>query len=78
VARVWTDWLAVINGVRASDDPSGLIVRKQIGEDSYETVFGQFIAARPGLLRLDYLNNPANGTDRPWSTRLWESERADS
>lgn len=68
---VWTDWLGIVAETAVSDDPAGLIVRRPIGTDSYETVFGQFIAARPGLLRLDYLNNPARGTTGPWTTRLW-------
>jgi hypothetical protein len=71
--HVWADWLSVLAETTPSDDPSGLIVRRPIGDDSYETVFGQFIAARPGLLRLDYLTNPADGTERPWSTRVWTS-----
>jgi transport and Golgi organization protein 2 len=76
VNEVWPEWLAVLDEVAAGDDPSGLIVRKQVGDQSYETVFGQFIAARPGALRLDYLNNPADGTNRPWTSRWWEGRTA--
>ena len=65
--------MSSINETVASDDPSGLIVRKPVGQDSYETVYGQFIAARPGLLRLDQLRSPAQGTDREWTTRLWHA-----
>lgn len=71
VGQVWTDWLAVLHETVPSSDPSGLIVRKPFGADSYETVFGQFILARPGVLRLDYLNTPADGTDREWATTHW-------
>lgn len=71
VGQVWADWLTIVEEATPSDDPLGLIVRRPIDQDSYETVFGQFIAAAPGVLRLDYLNNPAQGTDRAWTTRLW-------
>lgn len=69
--QVWEQWLTVIHETSPSDDPAGLIVRRPFGQDSYETVFGQFIAAQPGLLRLDYLNSPADGTARQWTTRVW-------
>ena len=69
VAELWPEWLGVVDKVAASDDRSELIIRKQFGDDSYETVFGQFIVTRPGSLRLDYLDNPADGTDRDWTTK---------
>jgi Transport and Golgi organisation 2 len=71
--HVWADWLSVLAETTPSEDPSELIVRRPIGDDSYETVFGQFIAAQPGLLRLDYLTSPADGTERPWTTTVWTS-----
>lgn len=71
VADVWPDWLSVVDKVASSPDRTELIVRKPFGDDSYETVFGQFILTRPGFLRLDYLDNPADGTDRPWTSKHW-------
>jgi uncharacterized protein with NRDE domain len=79
-ADVWPEWLAVVRSTAPSADPSGFIVRIPIkdntGEDnSYETVFGQFIATRPGRLRLDHLTAPASGTDREWTTNHWSIKR---
>ena len=71
--QVWHDWLPVIEGVRPSPDPAALVVRKQVGDDSYETVFAQFIAASPGALRLDYLPYPAQGDAADWTTAGWGS-----
>jgi hypothetical protein len=69
-SEVWRGWLPVVEGARPSSDPSALMVRKPVDDDSYETVFAQFIAARPGALRLDYLSYPARGvTD--WTTACW-------
>ena len=65
----WVDWLAVVNATAVSEDPLGLIVCVPVGDESYETVFGQFIAARPGLLRLDFRNNPARDPDGAWTVR---------
>jgi hypothetical protein len=67
--QVWRPWLQVLHGRTPSPDPSGLIVRRAVAAGSYETVFGQFILSRPGRLRLDYLDAPADGTDRPWTMR---------
>jgi hypothetical protein len=72
-AEVWRDWLPVVEGVRPSSDPGALVVRKQVGDDSYETVFAQFIAARPGTLRLDYLPYPAQGGAAGWTTARWDA-----
>lgn len=70
-SEVWRDWLPVIEGTPPSSDPSALMVRKPVGDDSYETVFAQFIAARPGALRLDYLSYPARGGVADWTTVRW-------
>jgi hypothetical protein len=72
--QAWSDWLAVLRDARPSDDPSGLIVRRPVGADTYQTVFGQFIAARPGRLRVDYLRSPVDGTAGPWTTRIWSDQ----
>jgi uncharacterized protein with NRDE domain len=65
----WEKWLAVVRDSTPSDDPQSLLVRRPVGDDVFQTVFGQFIAARPGTLRLDYLLHPA--TREPWSTKVW-------
>lgn len=70
-ARVWSDWLPAVDGVRPSADPAALVVRKPVGDDSYETVFAQFIAAKPGTLRLDYRASPARNQNAPWTTTHW-------
>jgi hypothetical protein len=66
--HAWAEWLGVVNDSIPSSDPSALLVRLPMGDDSFETVFGQFIAARPGTLRLDYLVHPESR--RPWTTML--------
>lgn len=68
--ETWPQWLRLVTETPPSTDPTGLIVCLPVGEQSYETVFGQFIAATPGLLRLDYLYNPARDAHRPWTTRV--------
>jgi hypothetical protein len=55
---VWPDWLPILRDSEPSEDPLALLVRIPHGEDSFETVFGQFIAAWPGALRLDYAIKP--------------------
>lgn len=69
-AEVWPQWLSVVRATVPSADPAGFIVRIPIEGNSYETVFGQFLATRPGRLRLDHLTAPADGTDREWTTEL--------
>ena len=66
---LWGPWIGAVRAAEPTDDGSGLLVRRQVGDDSYETVFGQLIAARPGLLRLDYRARVARA-DGPWTTRV--------
>jgi len=66
---VWPQWLDVVRSTVPSADPAGFIVRIPIEDNTYETVFGQFLATHRGRLRLDYLTEPANGTDREWTTQ---------
>jgi hypothetical protein len=66
---VWTDWLPIVQDSEPSEDPLALLVRIPLGDDSFETVFGQFIAARPGALRLDYAANPHRL--QPWTVDNW-------
>jgi Transport and Golgi organisation 2 len=70
-AAVWADWLGVLAETAPGPDPAGLLVRRPVDGDRFETVFGQFIAARPGLLRLDFLVDPARRGR--WTSRVWDS-----
>ncbi|WP_338182660.1 NRDE family protein [Jatrophihabitans sp.] len=63
---VWAQWLPALHDAAPSADPTALIVRIPVDGRTYETVFGQFIAATAGWLRLDHLDRPAEGTRRPW------------
>jgi hypothetical protein len=74
--QVWAEWLGVVDSAVASADPSDLLVRKPSGDDSFETVFGQLIAARPGALRVDYAVSPGGG--RPWTTARWTTEHRET
>jgi hypothetical protein len=69
-ALAWPQWLPVLEATPASQDPLGLIVCVPVGQESYETVFGQFIAARTGLLRLDYRRNPARDAAGGWTSEV--------
>ncbi len=74
--QAWSRWLRVVRESVPTSDPSGLLVRKPVDGGSFETVFGQFIAARPATLRLDYVTSPAAG--QPWKKRLWTGEPGSS
>jgi hypothetical protein len=65
--QAWPDWLAVVEDSRPSEDPAQLLVRTPVADDVFATVFGQFIASRPGTLRLDQQLDPGSGGD--WTTR---------
>ncbi|MGI8666662.1 MAG: NRDE family protein [Jatrophihabitans sp.] len=66
---VWSGWLPIVTETEPSADPAALLVRIPRGADSFETVFGQFIAARPGSLRLDYVRTPDRR--QPWTVARW-------
>jgi hypothetical protein len=66
---VWTDWLHIIQDSEPSDNPLALLVRVPHSDDSFETVFGQFIAASPGTLRLDYTTKPDRS--QSWTVDQW-------
>jgi hypothetical protein len=68
----WPQWLEVVDDAKPSEDPVDLLVRMPIDDDVFATVFGQFIAARPGTLRLDQLLDP--GSRGQWSTQTWRAE----
>ncbi len=68
-AKAWPEWLAVVNDAVPDADPGSLLVRRSIGGDTFETVFGQLIASAPGTLRLDYVITPDR--HEPWTTVRW-------
>jgi hypothetical protein len=72
--QAWPDWLAVVESSVPSEDPAQLLVRMPVPDrmdetfaDVFATVFGQFIASRPGTLRLDHQVDPAAHGE--WTTR---------
>ncbi len=65
--QAWPDWVAVVGDATPSEDPAQLLVRMPVEDDIFATVFGQFIASRPGTLRLDHLLDPPSGGR--WTTR---------
>lgn len=65
-------WIDLVRETKPSDDPSGgLVVQKRIGDDSYETVFGQVLAVAAGSLRIDYLNRVARNPGATWLSESW-------
>jgi len=70
--QVWRNWLPIIADSTPREDALALLVRIPVGDDVFETVFGQFIAARPGVLRLDYAVRPAHAS--LWTTARWRTE----
>jgi Transport and Golgi organisation 2 len=73
---VWGHWLTGLRDISAANASDGVIVRRDIGDRRYETVFGQFVAAQPGVLRVDYLDRPVDGVDRRWTTQVWRAATA--
>jgi hypothetical protein len=70
VGTAWADWLDALRATSPSADGTGLLVQRKLDDgDFYESVFAQFIAARPSSLRLDYLIAPLTSPD--WLTRRW-------
>jgi hypothetical protein len=67
--QLWSGWLPLVREAVPSDDPTAFIVRHEVPElgDVFATVFGQFIAARPGELRVDHSLRPWDVTG-PWTT----------
>lgn len=59
-------WRAVVTDARPEDDLSALVVRHEMGERVYGTVFGQLIEATPGDMRLSYSRTP-------WRAGTWSS-----
>lgn len=68
---LWDAWRAHVTGATPSPDQGAMIVRREIDGDVYETVFGQFIAGRPGVLRIDHARLPYR--PQQWTTRQWSA-----
>lgn len=69
--QVWGQWLTSLLDAAPAADPSALLVKVPIDDDTFATVFAQFIAAKRGSLRVDYLTAPTHDRDRPWTTQHW-------
>lgn len=68
-AAAWGPWFTALQEATPTADGSGLLAHRDLEDgDTYETVFGQFIAARPGTLRLDTQTHPAAGG--AWATQV--------
>jgi hypothetical protein len=66
---LWAQWLPVITDAEPSEDPLAMLVEHTVDEKVFQTVFGQFILAEPGRLRLDYTVVPAKRN--PWTVAHW-------
>jgi len=60
-------WIDVVTAAEPSDDPAALVVRHEVDEGVYATVFGQLITARPGALRIEHSRTP-------WVAGSWVSQ----
>jgi uncharacterized protein with NRDE domain len=67
----WQPWLDVVRQSSPTADRTGLLVRRPLENDSYETVFGQLIASAPGRLRLDVRTAVADDPTGPWQSMRW-------
>jgi hypothetical protein len=59
-------WRALVAGATPTDDPAALVVRHEIEDFVFATVFGQLIEARPGRLHLEY-------SRQPWTSGPWQA-----
>lgn len=57
-------WVDVVTSCAPSDDASALVVRRELDERTYATVFGQLITASTGELRISH-------TRTPWQQGSW-------
>ena len=57
-------WRELLERESPRDDPAALVVRHELEDLVFATVFGELIEARPGLLRLQY-------SRQPWATGTW-------
>jgi hypothetical protein len=61
-------WLDVVTSTEPEADPSALVVRREIADRTYATVFGQLITARPGALEI-------RSSRTPWRAETWTEGR---
>lgn len=61
-------WLDVVTEHRPANDRTALIVRHPFETDTYATVFGQLITARPGELHVSHSRTP-------WEADSWVDQR---
>lgn len=71
---VWVPWLEIVRHSSPTGDRTGLLVRREIGTETFESVFAQFLAARPGRLRLDHLSRVARDPLGSWTTQFLRSD----
>ena len=62
------DWLDVVASREPSDEIGALVVRHQVEDEVYATVFGQLITAAPGELRIAHSRTP-------WRRETWSEQR---
>ena len=60
-------WQEVVEGEQPEDDLSALVVRHEMGERVYGTVFGQLIESTPSTYRLSYSRTP-------WQPGTWQAD----
>ncbi|MDX6274364.1 MAG: hypothetical protein QOJ92_1574 [Frankiales bacterium] len=63
------EWRAIVARQQPQDDPAALVVRHELGDLVYATVFGQVIESSPGALELSWSRTPWTGEQ--WATRRW-------
>lgn len=66
------DWLALVTAQVASADPSSLLVRHEVGDRVFATVFGQLLEASPGRLVVESSRTPGDASS--WTTRTWPAQ----
>jgi hypothetical protein len=62
-------WLDVVTSCVPSSEESALVVRHEVEDQTYATVFGQLITAVPGRLQLEYSQTP--WVDGSWTSQSW-------
>lgn len=63
------DWRGLVTGQTASDDAAALLVRHELGERVFATVFAQTLDSVPGRLSVSSSRTPADA--ETWSSRTW-------
>jgi hypothetical protein len=57
-------WRALVERQPPQDDPAALVVRRQLGDVVYATVFGSLLETEPGRLRMQHSRTP-------WQASTW-------